>query len=173
MTDQRPRYGELATPEEQRRAAGLPPLDEMPDAVVAGPPAAVAAERPARRSNPVDRFVTVALLAYGLINVVLTAISYLDFPTAMNEVMKVVGVDGEFTNIAQGRIWGTVAAIVLVVGWSLTAAIALRRLRSRRLSWWVPVVGAAITLLLTSICAAIPMMGDPAFIEYIMSTTGR
>ncbi len=34
MTDQRPQYGELATPEEQRRAAGLPPLDE----VVVAPP---------------------------------------------------------------------------------------------------------------------------------------
>lgn len=174
MTDQRPQYGELATPEEQRRAAGLPPLDQMPDVVVAAAPVAAAdAERAARRANPVDRFVTVALLAYGLINVVLTAISYLDFPTAMNEVMKIVGVDGEFTNIAQGRVWGTIAAIVLVVGWSLTAAVSLRRLRSKRLSWWVPVVGAAITLLLTSICAAVPMMGDPAFVEYIMSTTAR
>ncbi|MCM3779423.1 DUF6264 family protein [Microbacterium hydrocarbonoxydans] len=173
MTDQRPQYGELATPEEQRRAAGLPPLDEMPDAAVAAAPAATEAELPAWPKNPVDRFVTIALLAYGLINVVLTAISYLDFPTAMNEVMKVVGVDGEFTNIAQGRVWGTIAAIVLVVGWSLTAAVSLRRLRGRRLSWWVPIVGAVITLLLTSICAAIPMMGDPAFIGYITSTTGR
>jgi uncharacterized membrane protein YhaH (DUF805 family) len=173
MTDQRPQYGELATPEEQRRAAGLPPLDQMPDAAVAAPPAAAEAELPVRRTNPVDRFVTIALLAYGLINVVLTAISYLDFPTAMNEVMKIVGVDGEFTNIAQGRVWGTIAAIVLVVGWSVTVAVSLRRLRSRRLSWWVPIVGAAITLLLTSICAAIPMMGDPAFVDYIMSTTAR
>lgn len=173
MTDQRPQYGELATPEEQREAAGLPPLDQMPDAVVAAPATAAQPEYPSTRANPVDRFVTVALLAYGLINVVLTATSYLDFPTAMNEVMKIVGVDGEFTNIAQGRVWGTIAAIVLVVGWSLTAAVSLRRLRSRRLSWWVPLVGAAITLLLTSICAAIPMMGDPAFVDYIMSTTER
>ncbi|WP_144877119.1 DUF6264 family protein [Microbacterium sp. 1.5R] len=173
MTDNRPQYGELATPEEQRRAAGLPPLDQMPEVVVATSAPSAEATEPARRASPVDRFITIALLAYGLINVVMTGLSYLDFPATMNEVMKVVGVDGEFTNIAQGRLWGTIAAIVLVVGWSLTAAISIRRLRSRRISWWVPVVGAALTLLLTSICAAIPMMSDPAFLEYITSTTGR
>lgn len=167
MTDQRPQYGELATPEEQRRAAGLPPVAHG-ETTAAAPLTETASTR---RPSPIDRFVTIALLAYGLINVVMTALSYIDFPAAMTEVMKTLRIDGEFTNVAQGRLWGTIAALILAVGWSLTAALAIRRLRRGRISWWVPVVGAAVTLTLTSICVAIPMMGDPAFIDFITRAT--
>lgn len=168
MTDQRPQYGELATPEEQRRAAGLPPLSEV--APVEPQPAAPAAANTAQASGPrntVDRFVTIGLLAYGFVSVVTTAMSYLDLPSVMTEVMKMLGIDGEFTNYASGRLWGTIAAIVLMIGWAATAALSIRRLRRRRLTWWVPLVGAAVTTIATSICIMIPMMGDPAFIEYI------
>ena len=175
MTDQRPQYGEIATLEEQRKAAGLPPLDEMPPAAAAVAPASAPASggAAAARPRPVDRFITIALLAYGLINVVMTGLSYLDFPTAMNEMMKVLGVDGEFTNFAQGKVWGTVAAIVLAAGWSLTAFFSIRRLRSGKASWWVPLAGAAVTLLVASICAAIPLINAPAFIDFVAKTAGQ
>lgn len=179
MTDQRPQYGEIATLEEQRRAAGLPPLGEAPAAFAtptegrpaqsAGAPSASAVARP----RPVDRFVTIALLAYGLINVVMTGLSYLDFSTAMNQMMSVLGVEGEFTNFAEGRIWGTIAAIVLAIGWSLTAVLSIRRLRAGKVSWWVPLAGAAVTLLIASVCAAIPLMNDPAFIDFVAKTAGQ
>lgn len=172
MTDQRPQYGEIATLEEQRRAAGLPPIvEETPERVDPSSlrPVTAAAEPP-RRSRPVDRFITIALLAYGLVNVVMTGLSYLDFSTAMNEVMSILGIDGEFTNYAQGRLWGTVAAIVLAVGWSATAYLSVRRLRSGKTTWWLPIAGAAVTTVLASICVAIPMMGDPAFVSFLSSS---
>lgn len=172
MTDQRPQYGEIATLEEQRRAAGLPPLvEEAPESIApASPHPATAAAEPPRQSRPVDRFITIALLAYGLVNVVMTGLSYLDFSTAMNEVMGVLGIDGEFTNYAQGRLWGTVAAIVLAVGWSATAYLSVRRLRRGKSTWWLPVAGAAVTIVVASICVAIPMMGDPAFVSFLSSS---
>lgn len=120
-----------------------------------------------------DRIVTIALLAYGLVNVIVTAISYLDLPTVMNESMKILGIDGEFTNFAQGRLWGTFAAILLLVGWTLTALLSVRRLRRGKLTWWVPLVGAAATTLVVSICIMVPMMGDPAFIAYVESMATR
>lgn len=176
MTDHRPQYGEIATVEEQRRAAGLPPLDEVdpPHAGAQPAPTQAASDAPVapRASNPVDRFVTIGLLAYGLVNVVMTAASYLDFSAAMDQVMSILGIDGEFTNYAQGRLWGTVAAIVLVVGWALTAYLSVRRLHRGRVSWWVPLVGAVATMFLTSIFVSIPMMGDPAFVDFLMSSTG-
>lgn len=171
MSDPRPQYGELATPEEQRHAAGLPPLSEVPpSSAIAEPPRAV--EEPAAspgRRRPVDRFATIALLGYGLINAVMTAISYLDLPASMTQTMKMVGIEGEFTNFAQGRLWGTIAAIVLVVGWVVTAVLSIRRLRRNKLAWWVPIVGAAATLVVTSLCVSIPLMGDPAFVAYVNS----
>lgn len=172
MTDQRPQYGEIATLEEQRRAAGLPPIvEEAPGSVDPSPlrPAPLAPESP-RRGRPVDRFVTIALLAYGLINVVMTGLSYLDFSTAMNEVMGILGIEGEFTNYAQGRLWGTIAAIVLAAGWSATAYLSVRRLRRGKTTWWLPIAGAAVTIVVASICVAIPMMGDPAFVGFLSSS---
>jgi len=178
MTDQRPQYGELATPEEQRRAAGLPPLEEV---VITGPPVAPIPE-PAHgkpqpsaspaRSHPLDRFATIAMLAYGLINVIITGLSYLDLPSVMNNAMEIVGIEGEFTNFAQARTWGTIAAVVLAVGWVITAAVSIRRLRRGRITWWLPIVGAIATMIVVVICISVPMMGDPAFAAYVeqMST---
>jgi len=166
MSDQRPQYGELATPEEQRRAAGLPPLSEV--APAAPEPIAAAAAPASARPHPVDRFATIALLAYGLVNVVMTGISYLDLPTVLNEVMKILGIEGEFTDYAAGRLWGTVAAVVLAVGWTATAVLSVRRLRRGRITWWLPIVGAVVTSFLAGICVMVAMMGDPAFADYIV-----
>ncbi|MEU4016462.1 DUF6264 family protein [Microbacterium sp. NPDC028030] len=178
MTDQRPQYGELATPEEQRRAAGLPPLDEVAVAPAAPPaaPAVITSEgatASSGRPHPVDRLVTLALLAYGLVNIVITGLSYLDLPTVLNQTMTILGIEGEFTNFAQGRTWGAIAAVVLAVGWSITAALSIRRLRRGRITWWLPIVGAFATMIFVTICISVPMMSDPAFIAYLEQMTTR
>ena len=176
MTDQRPQYGEFATPDEQRRLAGLPPIEaavEAPASAVSdqdAAPVAATAPAPPRRW---DRVVTIALLAYGLVNVFMTGLSYLDLATVMNNSMTILGIPGEFTNFAQGKLWGTIAAVLLVIGWVITAALSVKRLRSGKLTWWVPLVGAAVTTIIVSICITVPMMGDPAFISYIDGISGQ
>ncbi|MGM7697535.1 DUF6264 family protein [Microbacterium sp. A84] len=177
MTDQRPQYGEYATPEEQRRLAGLPPLDAVVEAQVSAEavhaaPATLTAPAPAApKPRSWDRIITIAMLAYGMVSVFITGMAYLDLPTLMNESMKILGVEGEFTNFAQGKFWGTIAAVILVAGWVATAWISLRRLRTGKLTWWVPLVGAAVTMIIVSICLAVPMMNDPAFVSYLDGTT--
>ncbi|MBT2485274.1 MULTISPECIES: DUF6264 family protein [unclassified Microbacterium] len=175
MTQQRPQYGEIATPEEQRRAAGLPPLEASAPNVA--PPASGPAHPPVRdegfrRPHRADRLVTIGLLAYGLVSVIVTAVSYLDLPRVMNESMKILGIEGEFTNFAQGKLWGTIAAVVLVAGWSLTAWLSVRRLRRGKITWWMPLVGAVITMGIVSVCMAVPMFGDPAFMSYVENMGG-
>jgi hypothetical protein len=174
MTDQRPRYGELATPEEQRRAAGLPPVAEVvtPALPTTPPPAPEPGGVAPARPHSLDRFATIALLAYGLVNVIVSGLSYLDIVPVMNQTMGMLGIEGEFTNYAAGRTWGTIAAAVLVVGWCVTAALSIRRLRRGRLTWWVPVVGAVVTVGIAALCLVVPMMGDPAFIAYLDQATG-
>ncbi len=173
MTDQRPQYGEYATPDEQRRLAGLPPVDAVPAAPSIEQPVQPAPARSITKARPWDRIITIALLAYGLVNVFMTGMAYLDLPTVMNQSMGILGIEGEFTNFAQGKLWGTTAAILLVVGWVITAWLSLRRLRTGKLTWWVPLVGAAATMLIVSICIMIPMMGDPAFMAYVDGMSGR
>lgn len=170
MIDQRPQYGELATPEEQRRLAGLPPLEASVEPVE--PVQRQTTDLPASPSAPAkpwrwDRPITIALLAYGLINVFMTGISYLDLSRVMNESMNIIGIPGEFTNFEAAKLWGTIAAVLLVIGWMITAWLSVRRLRSGKLAWWIPLVGAAATMIIVGICITVPMMGDAAFIDYL------
>ncbi|HWV48564.1 MAG TPA: DUF6264 family protein, partial [Microbacterium sp.] len=132
---------------------------------VAAPPVEAA---PVRQGGA-DRIVTIALLAYGLVNVVMSVISYLDLPTVLQQSMDILGIDGDFTNFAPARLWGGIAAVVLVVGYALTVLVAFRRLRAGRRSWWVPLVGAAATMVAVTICIMIPMIGDPAFAAYLQT----
>lgn len=169
MTDQRPRYGEYATPDEQRLRAGLPPVEAVvvPEAsVAAAEHLPAAAPAPSRRG---DRIITIALLAYGLVNVIFTALSYLDLATPMNEAMKLMGIKGEFTNFGPAKTWGTIAAVVLILGWVVTALLSVRRLRAQKITWWLPLVGAVATFFVVSICISVPLTGDPAFIAYVDS----
>ena len=172
----RPQYGEYATPEEQRARIRQPDatwaLDsgqgvdggQVHEAPVAAPTvASTAALTPARGA---DRVVTLALLALGALNVIITAVTYFDLAGLADQAMELLGVPGEFTNVESAQLWGPIAAVVLVAGFVLTAFLAWRNLRAGRISWWIPVVGAIVTYIVVYVCIAIPLLGDPAFMEY-------
>ena len=172
----RPQYGEYATPEEQRARIQQPEatwsLDtgqgvdggQVHEAPADAP--AVAPTAPLTPARGVDRVATLALLALGALNVIITAVSYFDLAGLANRAMEMLGVTGEFTNIESAQLWGPIAAVVLVAGFVLTAFIAWRNLRAGRISWWIPLVGAIATYIVVYVCIAIPLLGDPAFMEY-------
>ncbi|WP_309066549.1 DUF6264 family protein [Microbacterium sp.] len=171
MSADRPQYGEYATPEEQRARAGLPPLGHQPAPASVPPPAAPRAQAaPARRSvNRVDRVITFALLGFGLVNVLTSIGGYTDLGTTLNRTLELLGMDGEFTNFAAARVWGIVAAVALMAGYAGTVWLAFRRLNRGRSSWWVPLLGFVVTMLLVSACVAVPMFGDPAFTQGLVN----
>ncbi|UWF78079.1 MULTISPECIES: DUF6264 family protein [Microbacterium] len=190
MTDDRPRYGEYASPEEQRARAGLPPLPPQGAAGPAGQDAATGLPgsaghpspaspghpsswsvppddpaAPARTGRGADRVLTLALLALGLLNVLSSIPGFLDLATTMDRTLEILGLPGEFTSYAAARLWGAIATVVLLGGYAATVWLALRRLRARRLAWWVPLAGFAVTMVLVSVCLSMPMFGDPAFLQ--------
>ncbi|MCE4027129.1 MULTISPECIES: DUF6264 family protein [unclassified Microbacterium] len=167
----RPAFGEYATPEEQSRRAGRPlppPVVHTPPAAAPvaqpGAPAADVAERPA---HPVDRMASIALLAYGLWNVITSTFAFLNPSSLMATMMQAVGISGTFSNYQQARVWGIVAGILLIVGWVATAAWTVLRLRRGKLTWWLPVAGGVVFVLLTTICMMVPFFTDPAVISYL------
>lgn len=169
MSLDRPQYGEYATPEEQRIRAGLPPVEPEPTASAPEPvPAPVEATTPARRSG--DRFITAALLGVGLVNVLTSIGQFTDLASTMNLTLQMLGIDAEFTNFAAARTWGVVSVFVLVLGYAVTAWLAIRRIVRKRTSWWIPLVGFAVTMMLVSACISVPMFGDPAFTEGLLTT---
>lgn len=187
MDDQerpRPQYGEYATPEEQRaRIAALggeaPPPDVVETAQVPAGSAAshhhdsapqrLASPRPttsaARPSRLADRVITVALLAYGLVTV-LGAIPQLgDFAGFAQTWMDMAGIDATLADPAGGRAWGVTAAVVYGAGWLLTAVLSWWSLSLRRLSWWIPLVGAIVTFVIVSLLLAAPLLSDPGVLD--------
>lgn len=176
-------YGEYATLEEQRRRAGLPPTDaaatapavthapQVPASQAEPAPQAEAATR--ATPGPANRVATIALLAYGLLTVIWNAPGYFDLAAGLGESIEVLGVDAEFTNFAQARVWGAVAAVLLALGWVITAILSVRLLRRGRRSWWVPLVGGAVTLLLVGVCTMIPLLGDPAVMSALAGLPAR
>lgn len=193
MTDPdrgQPQYGEYATPEEQRAAIREPAPGGAP--VVAGAPAAPAgadapadphrpadahggsaghplprptttAARPPRRA---DRIITLLLLMYGLITVASAIPQLWHFAEFADAWMTLAGIDGTFTNIAQGELWGRIGVAVFVIGWLVTAGLSGLALSRGRLGWWIPMVGAIVSFIVVSVCLTVPLLGDPAIMAH-------
>lgn len=190
--DERPRpaYGEYATPEQQRAAMGVPvseaspplfptqtgrpaPAENHAARLPVGAPftpvrpthATTSAARPTRR---VDRILTFALLAYGLMTVISSVPQLWHFTDFAQTWMTLAGIDATFTNIAQGDLWGRIGALVFAAGWLLTAVLSWRAVSRARLSWWIPLVGAIVTFLVVTVCLTVPLLGDPAILTHFV-----
>ena len=166
----RPQYGEYATPEEQRARIRQPDaatVQAHEPAVAAAPvptPAAASGAAPAvePRRRMIDRIVTFALLAYGLVNLVTTFPALLDYGSYADTIFKLMGVDVELSDPAAGRPWGIAAALVLAIGWAITALVSWWSLRRGRRTWWIPVVGAIVFTVISAAIMLVPLMSDPA-----------
>lgn len=167
----RPQYGEYATPEEQRARIARPDVSLVyePAPVLEDPVAPVAAAVPAQggaaevpRSRSVDRIVAFALLAYGLVNVISSFPALIDFEAYAETMFGFLGVDATLSDPAAGRPWGIAAAIVLAVGWLVTATLTWLAIRRGRLSWWIPLVGGIVFTFASAMLMLVPIMNDPA-----------
>lgn len=162
----RPQYGEYATPEEQRARIRQPDvtwaLETGQPAAAPTPPVAPAqAGDPVRPPRLADRIATIALLTYGLFNVLSSFPAFTDYAAYADTMFSVLGVDAELTDPAAGRPWGIAAALVLAVGWIGTALLSWRSLRRGRLTWWIPLVAGVVFTFIAGMLMAVPLMGDP------------
>jgi hypothetical protein len=102
-----------------------------------------------------------------LFNGIATAVQFFAFERYADTAFGLLGVDATFTNLAEGRLWGAIAGVTLIVGWILTAIPTIWQLRRGRVSFWIPIVGALVFGTLASVFVAIPLFGDPAFGELV------
>ena len=188
----RPQYGEYATPEEQRARIKQPDLTRLletgqdPDALRGAVPAdspALATEpgkgKPAKstagastmpRGRFADRVVTIALLVYGLVNVVTGIPSMIDYGAYVSTVLTLLGIEGQLADPASGRPWGIAAALILAIGWLLTAYASWRSLARGRVTWWIPLVAGIVFTFVTGILLMIPIVSDPTLWNAILDS---
>lgn len=190
-----PAYGEYATPEQVARARGMSldeyerhlaeiarplPAAKQPDAASVTPSEAspAAAPRPTAEekaaapaakpsaSRPGNRFVTIALLAFGLACSLITIPSLLALGDGVAGAFAAQGLD-PFTSWSAARVIGVIAVVVQLLLWLATLALSLAALRRGRTSWWIPLVGGALAVLIVSALWLVAIFIDPAFVRYI------
>lgn len=173
----RPQYGEYATVEEQRARIQEPAPWQLataaPVVADAGAPPATTPVVPSPRPRRVDRVVTFALLAYGLVSVISAFPAYLDYNEYAGMVLGFMGVDAQLSDPAVGRPWGVAAAIVLAVGWILTLLVSLWNLRRGRLTWWIPLTAGIVFSFAAGALMMVPIVNDPAVWQALLDSTGR
>jgi hypothetical protein len=192
MTDPRPRprYGEYSTPEVQARAKGLPEATPVtatgPESAPATPVRAHAAAARSAAPGPADsttvpdrprsperatpggllnRVVTLGLLALGLFNFFSGFAAFLTLPTFIQTAYDQLGA-GEYGPTALASALGIVAIVVSGALWLGTAWICLRLLQRGRTSWWVPLVGAAATVIALTVIMSVAILSDPTFAAF-------
>jgi len=193
----RPQYGEYATPEEQLAHIKDPPphmLEQHPggrpgaygeangmvppvvhpggdvDASAGSPgshrQAGVPGAQQRATSHALDRVATLALLALGLYSVLSTLVTMTDLPTYLDHTMEQMGM-GSFTATPTAGVIAAVISGVNIVVWVAAAAFSTLSLRKGRISFWIPLVAGVAVALVTGVCYAVLLMGDPSFIDYV------
>ena len=194
-----PEYGQYATPQEQAKAVAkslptpaisTPPATSTPHrgAPHLGPPHLGAPHlgRPhlgalpkrqltGQRNSPAatrrpDRLITLMMLAVGLGYALSQIPGNLSLAQVFDQLYKQMGVGSYEVTSATATI-GVALIIAQLAVWVLTALWAFRRIRAGRASWWIPVVGAVVSVAVSSALMAVLLMADPAFTTYL-STKG-
>ena len=178
MTDaEKPEFGEYASPQEQARAIARSQPDAASQSTSPEPPRGPAPEHTAAATStagagpaagPLDRMVTVTLLALGLVYLIGGAGGYLDLPRTLDTVYAQFGI-GSYTPTGATPAFGIAFVASQSVIWIVVAAWSYRRLSRGRRSWWVPVLGAVATFLVTVALFGALLWSDPAFLAYVTS----
>ena len=184
--DRRPpaQYGEYATPEEQQKAKGLPEPtahDATADAAQPAPSATThiaprqadppsPGQVPSTPAHPVDRIVTLVLLALGLFVWLNGIPGYLALADALQMVFDQLGA-GTYHAADTAAALGVTALVVQGLIWALTAASAWFSLKRGRISWWIPLVGAALYFIASMIVVSVALFADPGFMDSVSVQT--
>lgn len=156
----KPQYGEYAPP----GWSWTPPVDEQAEAEER---TSVPEPAPVRSAaHPVDRGITVFLLAMGVFFAVPTLFDPTSFATMLQQQYTAQGI-GEYASPALARSLGVVSGVGQTLIVALATWLAIRRIRAGKRAVLVPVLGIAATVLLSLIVAAIAILGDPTFAEYV------
>lgn len=157
-----PQYGEYAPP----GWSWTPPVGEQaaPEEPAPTPPPALA--------HPVDRAITVAFLALGFFFAVPTLLDSSGFATMLQQQYTAQGI-GEYASPALARSLGVVSGVAQTLIVAVATWIAVRRIRAGKRAVLVPVLGIVATVIVSLVIAAIAILGDPTFADYVsrMSAT--
>jgi hypothetical protein len=172
MTEQRerPQYGEYASVDEQIAAGGhVVEPDSVPTAApgILAPP--VASTRvPGSPPRAWDLPLTVALLVLGGYSTVSSIPGFLSFASTLNDLYVASGY-GEYTSTALANGLGIGALVSQSLIYVVTVALAITRLRAKKLAFFIPVIGAVVSGVVIFVLVLVAMTSDPALAAWVTS----
>ncbi|MBT1676765.1 DUF6264 family protein [Curtobacterium aurantiacum] len=148
------------------RSGGVP-SGGAPSGGVAGGQRSVPRSRFGR--TPGDFVLTVGLLAFGLVSVV-QSLSVSQVASTVRQTLETQYTALNDPSALSGA--AAVAAITNVVVFALVAWWSIRRLRARKRTFWVPLLGAVVATLVSTIAFVVVVTQDPAFVDFVLRQSG-
>jgi hypothetical protein len=157
-----------ARPEAFRPGASRPDASRGYDAppptgapVPGAPPTSV-------RTGAFNRLATIALLAFGLVNVISSLFSTSTFASSLITEMRQFGYSlDHFQSHAALQTVGSISAVGGLVVYLVIAVWSMRRLRAGKISWLVPLIAGVVVNLVTGIVVITVIMSDPSFMASV------
>ncbi|WP_308799236.1 DUF6264 family protein [Agromyces silvae] len=176
----RPRYGEYAPegwswqpPADETTSADATPAPAPAAATTPAQPAPVAQDTPAgaaeRKPAPAwDRIITIALLVLGAFGAWDSARSMQQLGQQIQTTYNMLGI-GDFTP-PEWLPTLSVAGIVLQLSlYATVLGLTILRMRRRRIAFWIPLTGGAVSVVITVVFMAVVVFSDPTYLGFIQS----
>jgi len=141
--------------------------DARSGAIPAGAQGSMARSRFGR--TPADFVLTVGLLAFGLVSVVQS----LSVGKVASTVRRTL--EAQYTALNDPSALSTAAAIAAITNvlvFALVAWWSIRRLRARKRTFWVPLVGTVVATAISVIAFVVVVMQDQAFVDFMLRQSG-
>ena len=120
-------------------------------------------------ASPFDFVMTVGLLAFGLFSVV-QSLAVTQVASAVRQAFERQSLPlSDPSALSTAAVVGAISSVVVFV---LVAWWSLRRLRARRWTFWVPLLGGAVASLISLVAFVVVMLQDPGFVQAMMQQSG-
>jgi hypothetical protein len=169
----RPQYGEYASPEQQAAASGTPyrphvhaaPPHGQAPAPIAPPPGhdTRIGAPPVQANRRWDFVLSSLLLGYGLFIVLFGSSQYTDLAGLINTQLYAPQKIGTFAATPLSAQLGVVIIVSQAVLYLITAVLTVLRLRAGRIAFWIPIVGATLSGIVSATCILVLILPDPAY----------
>lgn len=134
-------------------------------------------EEKRERSLAFDRFLTWGLIFVGIFSVFTGLGDYINPRTTMNALYEELNTLvpslelGTFQNVAFASAMGWVAVTIQAVILALVVWWSRQRMKAKKFSWWIPISGAILSNILSTVCIFIALLSDPSFTEALTRFT--
>lgn len=138
-------------------------------------PTPLTPEEKQERSLALDRFITWGLIFVAVFSVFTGLGDYINPRPAMNMLVDELNTlipnfnMGTFTAVDFAIKMGWIAVTIQAIILALVVWFSRERMKAKKRAWWIPVIGAVVSNMLSTACIFASLFADPSFQESLNS----